>query len=200
MGWRLAGQLARERSERIRSQERAEMAAHLHDSVLQTLALIQRADAPRDMVALARNQERELRAWLNGRQPTGDDTLASAIEKVAASVELTLKVPVEVVTVGDAPLDDRLRAVVEACREATVNAAKHSGAPQISIYVEVEPASVTAFVRDQGSGFDPESVASDRRGIAESIHGRMQRAGGSATIVSEMLGGTEVQLSMPRAS
>lgn len=200
MGWRLAGQLARERSERIRSQERAEMAAHLHDSVLQTLALIQRAEAPRDMVALARNQERELRAWLNGRQPMADDTLAAAIEKAAASVELTLKVPVEVVTVGDAPLDDRLRAVVEACREATVNAAKHSGAPQISIYVEVEPAGVTAYVRDQGSGFDPDAVASDRRGIAESIRGRMQRAGGAATVVSEPLGGTEVQLTMPRAS
>jgi signal transduction histidine kinase/phage shock protein PspC (stress-responsive transcriptional regulator) len=199
MGWRLAGQLAQERSERIRSQERAEMAAHLHDSVLQTLALIQRAEGSRDMVALARNQERELRAWLIGRQPPADDTLAGAIEKAAASVELALKVPVEVVTVGDAPLDERLRAVVEACREATVNAAKHSGAPQISIYVEVEPAAVTAYVRDQGSGFDPGGVAPDRRGIAESIRGRMQRAGGTATIVTERLGGTEVQLTMPRA-
>jgi signal transduction histidine kinase/phage shock protein PspC (stress-responsive transcriptional regulator) len=200
MAWRLAGQLAEERSERIRSQERAEMAAHLHDSVLQTLALIQRAEASRDMVALARNQERELRAWLIGRQPPADDTLAGAIEKAAASVELTLKVPVEVVTVGDAPLDERLRAVVEACREATVNAAKHSGAPQISIYVEVEPGAVTAYVRDQGSGFDPDAVAPDRRGIAESIRGRMQRAGGTATVVAEPLGGTEVQLTMPRAS
>ena len=199
MAWRLVGQLAQERSERIRSEERAEMAAHLHDSVLQTLALIQRAEGPRDMVALARNQERELRAWLIGRQPP-DDTLAGAIEKVAASVELTLKVPVEVVTVGDAPLDDRLRSVVEACREATVNAAKHSGAPQISIYVEVEPHAVTAYVRDQGSGFDPDAVASDRRGIAESIRGRMQRSGGTAAVVSEPLGGTEVQLTMPRVS
>ena len=200
MAWRLVGQLAQERSERIRSEERAEMAAHLHDSVLQTLALIQRAGGPRDMVALARNQERELRAWLIGRQRLTDDTLAGAIEKVAASVELTLKVPVEVVTVGDAPLDDRLRAVVEACREATVNAAKHSGASQISIYVEVEPNAVTAFVRDQGSGFDPGAVAPDRRGIAESIRGRMQRSGGTATVVSEPLGGTEVQLTMPRVT
>jgi signal transduction histidine kinase/phage shock protein PspC (stress-responsive transcriptional regulator) len=200
MAWRLVSQLAQERSERIRSEERAEMAAHLHDSVLQTLALIQRAEGPRDMVALARNQERELRAWLIGRQPLTDDTLSGAIEKVAASVELTLKVPVEVVTVGDAPLDDRLRAVVEACREAMVNAAKHSGAPQISIYVEVEPQAVTAYVRDQGSGFDPGAVAPDRRGIAESICGRMQRSGGTAAVVSEPLGGTEVQLTMPRVS
>lgn len=198
MAWRLVGQLAQERSERIRSQERAEMAAHLHDSVLQTLALIQRAEGPRDMVALARSQERELRAWLMGRQPLAEDTLAAAIEKVAASVELTLKVPVEVVTVGDAPLDDRLRAVVDACREATVNAAKHSGAPQISIYVEVEANAVTAYVRDQGSGFDPDAVAPDRRGIAESIRGRMQRSGGTAAVATEPLGGTEVQLTMPR--
>jgi signal transduction histidine kinase len=198
--WRLLGQLGQERAERIRSQERAEMAAHLHDSVLQTLALIQRAEGPRDMLALARNQERELRAWLIGRSPAADDTVAGAIEKAAASVELNLKVPVEVVTVGDAPLDDRLRAIVDATREATLNAAKHSGAAQISIYVEVEPAAVTAYVRDQGAGFDPEGVAPDRRGISESIRGRMQRAGGSATILSEPEGGTEVQLTMPRAS
>ena len=176
------------------------MAAHLHDSVLQTLALIQRADGPRDMVALARNQERELRTWLIGRSPATDDTVAGAIEKAAAAVELALKVPVEVVTVGDAPLDDRLRAIVDACREATLNAAKHSGASQISIYVEVEPGAVTAYVRDQGSGFDPDDVAGDRRGISESIRGRMHRAGGSATIVSEPDGGTEVQLTIPRGS
>jgi signal transduction histidine kinase len=198
--WRLLGQLGQERAERIRSQERAEMAAHLHDSVLQTLALIQRAEGPRDMVALARNQERELRAWLIGRSPPADDTVAGAIEKAAAAVELNLKVPVEVVTVGDAPLDDRLRAIVDATREATLNAAKHSGAAQISVYVEVEPGAVTAYVRDQGTGFDPDGVAPDRRGISESIRGRMQRAGGSATILSEPEGGTEVQLTMPRAS
>jgi signal transduction histidine kinase len=200
MAWRLVGQLAQERSERIRSEERAEMAAHLHDSVLQTLALIQRAETPRDMVALARNQERELRAWLIGRQPLADDTLAGAIEKAAAAVELTLKVPVEVVTVGDAPLDERLRAVVDACREAMVNAAKHSGASQISIYVEVEPSAVTAYVRDQGSGFDPDAVAADRRGIAESIRGRVQRSGGTVAVISEPQAGTEVQLTMPRTS
>jgi signal transduction histidine kinase len=189
--------------ERIRSEERAEVAAHLHDSVLQTLALIQRTDQPREMVALARNQERELRAWLSGRPSLvsgGDDTVATAIEKAAASVELQFKVPVEVVTVGDAALDDRLQAIVDATREATVNAAKHSGAGQISIYLEVEAESVTAFVRDKGTGFDPESVAPDRRGIADSIRGRMQRSGGSATIVTEPDAGTEVQLSIPRVA
>jgi signal transduction histidine kinase/phage shock protein PspC (stress-responsive transcriptional regulator) len=202
-GWRLVQALGDERRERIRSEERAEVAAHLHDSVLQTLALIQRTDQPREMVALARNQERELRAWLSGRPSlvSGEkDTVATAIEKAAASVELQFKVPVEVVTVGDAALDDRLQAIVDATREATVNAAKHSGAEQISIYLEVEPESVTAFVRDQGTGFDPDSVAPDRRGIADSIRGRMQRSGGSATIVTELDAGTEVQLSIPRVA
>lgn len=199
-GWRLLQALADERRGRIRSEERAEVAAHLHDSVLQTLALIQRTDQPREMVALARNQERELRAWLGGRHPMEGDTVAVAIERAAASVELQFKVPVEVVTVGDTVLDDRVQAIVEATREAAVNAAKHSGAGQISIYVEVEPESVTAFVRDQGAGFDPSLVGADRRGIAESIRGRMQRSGGTATIVSEIGGGTEVQLSMPRGA
>ncbi|HLJ07278.1 MAG TPA: PspC domain-containing protein [Acidimicrobiia bacterium] len=203
-GWRLVTALGSERRERIRSEERAEMAAHLHDSVLQTLALIQRSDQPREMVALARSQERELRAWLMGREPTVADgsrpaaTVAQAVEKVGATVELQFKVPVEVVTVGDAPLDDRLQAIVDATREGLVNAAKHSGADQISLYVEVEPHAVTAFVRDQGCGFDPESAAPDRRGIAQSIRGRMQRAGGTASVVSEPGGGTEVQLVLPR--
>lgn len=196
--WRLAGQLTEERRERIRSQERAEMAAHLHDSVLQTLALIQRTGEPREMVALARNQERELRAWLNGTPAHKDQMLSGAIEAAASAVELQFKVPVEVVTVGDAPMDERLQAVVDACREATVNAAKHSGAGQVSVYMEVEPDAITTFVRDDGSGFDLDGVAADRRGIAESIKGRMERSGGSATIVTEPGGGTEVQLTMAR--
>lgn len=200
-GWRLVRDLTEERRERIRSQERAGMAAHLHDSVLQTLALIQRSDQPREMVALARNQERELRAWLNGDTAALGGTaatVAAAVQAAAASVELQFKVPVEVVTVGDTPLDEGLTTIVEACREAAVNAAKHSGADRIAIYVEVEPRTVTAFVRDQGCGFDPALVPPDRRGIAESIRGRMHRCGGWAAIVSEPGGGTEVQLGLPR--
>ncbi|HEX2052371.1 MAG TPA: PspC domain-containing protein [Actinomycetota bacterium] len=196
--WRLVGQLTEERRERIRSQERAEMAAHLHDSVLQTLALIQRTDQPREMVALARNQERELRAWLNGTPAHRNQMLSGAIEEAASAVELQFKVPVEVVTVGDAPMDERLQAVVDACREATVNAAKHSGAGQVSVYMEVEPDTITTFIRDDGAGFDPQAVAGDRRGIAESIKGRMERSGGTASIVTEPGGGTEVQLTMAR--
>jgi signal transduction histidine kinase len=197
-GWRLLRQLAEERRERIRSEERAEMAAHLHDSVLQTLALIQRTDQPREMVALARNQERELRAWLGGASARADQTLSRAIEAAASAVELQFKVPIEVVTVGDAPLDEKGQAIVDACREATVNASKHSGTAQVSVYVEVESDAINAYVRDQGAGFDPDGVASDRRGISESIKGRMERAGGTASIVSDPAAGTEVHLVMPR--
>ena len=175
------------------------MAAHLHDSVLQTLALIQRTDQPREMVALARNQERELRAWLGGAAPRSDQSLSTAIETALSAVELQFKVPIEVVTVGDAPVDERTQAVVDACREAAVNAAKHSGADQISVYLEVEDDAITAYVRDQGSGFDPDGVAPDRRGISDSIRGRMERAGGTASIDSEVGLGTEVKLVMPRA-
>ena len=196
---RLFGALRSERRERIRSEERADMAAHLHDSVLQTLALIQRTDQPKEMVALARNQERELRAWLNGTPTHRDQMLSGAIEEAASAVELQFKVPIEVVTVGDAPMDEKMQAVVEACREAVVNAAKHSGAGQISVYVEVEPEPVTTFIRDEASGFDPSAVATDRRGIAESIKGRMERSGGSAVITTEPGGGTEVQLTMARS-
>lgn len=175
------------------------MAAHLHDSVLQTLALIQRTDQAKEMVALARNQERELRAWLNGTPTHRDQMLSGALEEAASAVELQFKVPIEVVTVGDAPMDERMQAVVDACREATVNAAKHSGAAQVSVYMEAEPDEITAFIRDEGSGFDPDAVAADRRGIAESIRGRMERSGGSALITTEPGGGTEVQLTMARS-
>ena len=199
--WRLWTALVEERSERIRSDERAEMAAHLHDSVLQTLALIQRrADDPRAVVGLARSQERELRTWLFGRAPARADLdLGDALESAAADVEQRQGVPIETVRVGgDCPLDDRLRALVAATQEAIVNAARHSGAPVVAVYEEVETDQVTVFVRDRGRGFDPASIPTDRGGIAESITGRMQRNGGVAVIRSRPGHGTEVELSMKR--
>ncbi|HXF74437.1 MAG TPA: ATP-binding protein, partial [Actinomycetota bacterium] len=199
--WRLVRQLADERRERIRQEERAELAAHLHDSVLQTLALIQRADDPRAMRSLARAQERSLRDWLHGRgRGAGDgvDRLSEAIDGAAAEVERVHGVRVELVMVGDAPMDDGLRALADAIREAMVNAAKHSGAAGVSVYVEVEPEEVAAYVRDQGAGFDPATVPPDRRGIAESIEGRMRRNGGTAAVVSRPGRGTEVRLRVPR--
>lgn len=198
--WRLTRDLTVERRERIRSQERAEVAAHVHDSVLQTLALIQRnATDPRLVSTLARQQERELRGWLYGpAEQAPADTMATALQRVGAEVEDLHGVPVEVVEVGDCPLDERLRALVLASREAMANAARHSGAASVSTYLEVEPHQVTVFVRDRGSGFERELVPSDRRGLSESIIGRMQRHGGRTAILSEPGSGTEVELVMPR--
>ena len=197
---RLARQVAEERRARIRSEARAEMAAHLHDSVLHTLALIQRADSSPEVVALARRQERELRAWLYAPPVPPDGSLRPAVEAIATRVEQLHNVPVDVVVVGDAPLDERARAMVDACQEAALNAARHSGAPLVSVYVEVEPDQLTGFVRDEGKGFDPERVPSDRRGIADSIRGRILRHGGTVTITSSPGEGTEVQLRMPRTA
>jgi signal transduction histidine kinase len=200
--WRLWTALVEERTERIRADERSEMAAHLHDSVLQTLALIQRrADEPRAVVGLARAQERELRTWLFGRRAADAELeLGDALEAAAADVEQHEGVPVEVVLVGGmCRLDDRLQALVLAAREAMVNAARHSGAPMIAVYEEVEADEVTVFVRDRGRGFCPESVPTDRGGIAESITGRMQRQGGCAILRSSPGRGTEVELRVRRA-
>jgi signal transduction histidine kinase len=195
--YRMAGQLSDERRDRIRSEERAELAAHLHDSVLQTLALIQRnAGSPRKMASLARRQERELRAWLYGSTDVSGQ-LQAAIRDMADAIEETHEVSVETVMVGDCAMDERTHAVLQACREAATNAARHSGADEISVYVECEPTLVTAFVRDRGNGFDPSSIPAGRRGIVDSIHGRIERHGGTATITSASDEGCEVQITMP---
>jgi signal transduction histidine kinase len=197
--FRLANELGSERRDRIRSEERSELAAHLHDSVLQTLALIQRnADNPRKMASLARRQERELRSWLYG-QPDATDRLGAAMQTMAASIEETHEVPVDVIVVGDCPLDERTRAVVHACREAATNAAIHSGASEVSVYVECEGELVEAFVRDRGRGFDPSASFNGRRGIADSIRGRIERNGGEVEITSTTNEGTEVRIQMPTA-
>ena len=196
---RLVRGLTAERTARIRSQERAEVAAHLHDSVLQTLALMQkRASDPREVASLARRQERELRAWLNGRRTDGDETVSLALETAAAEVEEAHGVPVEVVAVGDAPLDERSRALVAAAREALVNAAKFAGDSPVALYAEVDAERIEVFVRDRGPGFDPAAVPEDRRGVRESIVGRMERHGGRAQVHTAPGAGTEVELVMKR--
>lgn len=196
--WRLGRTLADERSERIRSQERAEVAAHLHDSVLQTLALVQkRASDPREVAALARRQERELRAWLFDDAADRGDSLAAALRAAAAEVEDAHGVAIDVVTVGDAPLDERAVALVAATREALTNAAKFAAdAGAIAVYAEMEPGRVQVFVRDRGAGFDPAAVPADRRGVRESIIARMERHGGTAAIRSGPDRGTEIELTM----
>jgi signal transduction histidine kinase len=197
--WRLASERDAERLERIRTQERAEVAARVHDSVMQTLALIQRdADDPRRVATLARQQERELRAWLYGTGSDDDATLAVAVDAAAAEVEQLHGVRVETVTAGDAPLDERLAALVLAAREAMTNAAKFARVDVISVYVEVDEDWASVFVRDRGVGFDPKTVPPDRHGLSESIELRMDRHGGSATVTSAAGAGTEVELTMAR--
>jgi signal transduction histidine kinase len=198
---RLVRQLGAERNERIRVEEREEVAAHLHDSVLQTLALIQRTEDPGRMRALARVQERDLRGWLyrpNGNGDGARNRVTDAVDAVTERIELAHGIRIDTVVVGDRPVDARVQAVVDACGEALTNAAKHSGADVVSLYVEVTDDDVTAFVRDQGAGFDPEAVPADRRGIADSILGRMARNGGTAEIVSTPGEGAEVRLHAPR--
>jgi phage shock protein PspC (stress-responsive transcriptional regulator)/two-component sensor histidine kinase len=197
--YRLVADLREERLERIRSQERAELAAHLHDSVLQTLALIQRhVNSPREVARLARGQERELRAWLYRPEARQESRFAAAMEGVSGEVEDTYAVQVETVVVGDADLDDRLGAVVQATREALVNAARHAGVTEVSLYAEIEPERVSVFIRDRGVGFDRATVPDDRHGVAGSIVGRMARHGGTAAIRSTPGAGTEVELTMTR--
>lgn len=194
---RLLTDLGNERSERIRQEERAEMAAHLHDSVLQTLALIQRSDDPQRMAILARHQESELRDWLFGTAPLdGIDRVSSAMKQAAERIEEDFGVPIDVVTVGDCPVDERTRALVAAASEAMVNAAKHSGADRVSLFLEVEDHSVVVFVTDQGKGFDTDSIPRHRKGIVESILTRMEKAGGRAAVESVLEEGTEVMLGL----
>jgi signal transduction histidine kinase/phage shock protein PspC (stress-responsive transcriptional regulator) len=199
--WRLVRSLTAERAARIRSQERTEVSAHLHDSVLQTLALVQRqAGDPRAVSALARRQERELRAWLQDRDTPGpDESLAGALTAAAEEVEAAHGVSVDVVTVGDAPLDDHTRALAAAAREALVNAAKFAGdAGPVSLYAEADGERLQVFVRDRGPGFDPDAAPADRRGVRDSIVGRMARHGGRAAIRPAPGHGTEVELTLER--
>jgi len=202
---RVGRDLVAERQARIRAEERADMASRVHDSVLQTLALIQRrATDPHQVIQLARAQERELRSWLfDGRAPgsmTADTTFASGVRLIQSEVEAQHGVTVEVVTVGDCAVDADLQALLAAAREATVNAAKWSGAQVISLYAEVEPDEVSLFVRDRGRGFDPAAVPADRKGLSESVHARMVRRGGTASVRSGLGAGTEVKLAMPRSA
>jgi signal transduction histidine kinase len=209
---RLVRDLGEERRARIRTEERAEIAAHLHDSVLQTLALIQKqSEAPREVLRLARGQERQLRGWLYGpsgygrKADGGADgdvrmTLAEAISQACGEVEDQFAIQVQQVVVGDCELDEKLTGLVFAAREAVVNAAKHAEVSDVSVYAEVEPERVTIFVRDRGKGFDAGAVPADRHGLADSIRGRMERNGGELRLRTAPGEGTEVALLMPRAT
>ncbi len=195
--FRLASDLTAERAERVRSQERADVAAHLHDSVLQTLALIQKNASDATAVArLARSQERDLRSWLYAGESTDERTLASALRGVGAEVEDSHGAAVDVVTVGDCPMSEAVRPIVSATREAVTNAAKHAGTDRVDVYAEVIGQHLEVFVRDRGAGFDVDDVPADRLGVRHSIIDRMERHGGTARIRSAPGEGTEVRLSM----
>jgi signal transduction histidine kinase/phage shock protein PspC (stress-responsive transcriptional regulator) len=198
---RLVQQVTEERRNRMRTEARAEVAAHLHDSVLQTLALVQRnASDPARVLSLARRQERELRAWLYGDDLdvlSSATTLSRAIDAVVAEVEAEHAIRVEAVVVGDVRLDSRTEALVAAVREAVVNAAKHARCDDVAVYVEVGPVEIEAFVRDRGAGFDPEHVPADRQGVRGSMTGRMHALGGRVEVSSAMGAGTEVAIVLP---
>ena len=199
---RLLDSRSEERAARVRSEERASVAAHLHDSVLQTLALIQRhADDHQAVSRLARSQERELRAWLYDPKVVREGgTWAGLVAGMVAEVESDHALIVDPVVVGDAPIDDGLAALGAATRETLVNAAKHSGAMAADLYTEVTPERVSVFVRDRGKGFDPGTVPDDRRGLRDSVSGRLARLGGTAEIRSAPGEGTEVELVLPRVA
>ncbi|WP_228804789.1 ATP-binding protein [Nocardia higoensis] len=207
---RMARALDAERAARIRNEEREEIASHLHDSVLQTLALIQRqAEDPHEVVRLARSQERELRRWLFEDAAPAHSSLAAALRTIAGEVEDQHGVKVTPVTVGDVTMDvadsgsglpkEHFTALLGAAREAMVNAAKHAGVPTVDLFAEVEPHQVSVFVRDRGDGFDPAAVSADRQGLAKSIRGRIERRGGRVEILSTPGRGTEVRIFMPRS-
>jgi signal transduction histidine kinase len=196
--WRTFSQLRAEREGRIREQERAEVAAMIHDQVLHTLALIQRNSADiKEVQRLARGQERSLRNWLYKPTASPTDRFAAAIEQAAAEVEDTYAISVETVVVGDTDCDERIAALVAAAREALVNAARHAGVDTVSLYAEVEEDELSVFVRDRGAGFDMDQIEDSRHGVRGSIIGRMGRHGGRAKIKSAPGDGTEVRLTLP---
>ena len=193
--FRLASELTAERAERVRTQERADVAAHLHDSVLQTLALIQNNASDAATVSrLARAQERDLRAWLYVGESADELTVANALRGVAAEVEDAHGISVDVVSVGDTDLTEQLRPVVAATRESLTNAAKHAGVPQVDVYAEIGATGIDVFVRDRGRGFVLGETPEDRYGVRHSIIDRMQRHGGRAEIRTAPGEGTEVRL------
>jgi signal transduction histidine kinase len=185
--------LMRERATRVREEQRAEIAAHLHDSVLQTLALIQnRAGASSEVARIARAQERELRDWLFERDIPVADDLSAELRSIAAAIELDYPARIEVVATGESVAG--IPSLVAASREAMLNAARHAGG-EVSVYLETSAGSVDVFVRDRGPGVDLDALQDDRLGIRESIIGRMTRAGGTATVGPGAGGvGTEVHL------
>jgi signal transduction histidine kinase/phage shock protein PspC (stress-responsive transcriptional regulator) len=190
-------QLSDERTARIREHERVELAGRVHDSMLQTLTLIQRrANDPDEVRRLVRHSERELRGWLYSATPA-EETLRAVVTALCADIDEEYAVNIDLVMVGEHPATGSVQPLVQALREAAVNAAKHAGVDQLAVYVEVGATELVVFIRDRGRGFDLGAVPADRYGVRESVIARMQRHGGEATIRSSPATGTEVRLSLP---
>lgn len=195
---KLANSLVAEREAKAVANQRAEIASRLHDSVLQTLALIQKeSEDPEAVARLARSQERELRAWLFDDTTPNHTTVFAALQKAAGEVEDTYGVVIQPVTVGeDVAFDERTEAVVLAAREAMVNAAKHAGVDSVDVYAEHLASELTVFVRDRGKGFDMDSIPVDRHGVRDSIIGRVEKVGGRVSVESSQSNGSEIELAL----
>lgn len=185
-----------ERAARVREEQRAEIAAHLHDSVLQSLALIQnRAGASTEVARIARAQERELRDWLFAGVQSTEGDLATGLRDLAAQIELDYPVRIDFVTAGGSEAVSN-SVVFGAVREAMLNAARHAGG-DVSVYLEATVDTIDVWVRDRGPGLDLDTIPGGRLGIRESIIGRMSRAGGTATVRPGAGGvGTEVHVQL----
>ncbi|WP_257159349.1 ATP-binding protein [Corynebacterium cystitidis] len=195
---RLTNSLVEAREQEAVANQRTEIASRLHDSVLQTLALIQKqADNPDEVARLARGQERELRAWLFDAEEKQASTVFAALNKAAGEVEDLVGMRIGVVTVGeDVDFTTATEPLVLAAREAMVNAGKHAGVDELNVYAENLAGELSVFVRDRGPGFDPDEIPADRHGVRDSIIGRMERAGGRSSIRSSETG-TEIMVSLP---
>lgn len=195
---KLANSLVAEREAKAVANQRAEIASRLHDSVLQTLALIQKqSEDPEAVARLARSQERELRAWLFDDSVPNHTTTFAALHKAAGEVEDMFGVVIQPVTVGeDVPFDERTEAVVMAAREAMVNAAKHAGVDAVDVYAEHLAGELTVFVRDRGTGFNVNAIPHDRHGVRDSIIGRVEKVGGRVGVESSRSNGSEIELAL----
>lgn len=190
--------LSQEQAAKAVSEERTEIAARLHDSVLQTLALIQkRAEDPREVTRLARAQERELRTWLFDAPSSAPTTCFGALDAACGEVEDLFDLRVSPVTVGeDAELTESAKLAIQAAREAMVNAGKHAGVDTVDVYAELLAGELSIFVRDRGVGFEVEDIPADRHGIRDSIRARVESVGGHVRISSTPGEGTEVELTV----
>ncbi|MDR6938631.1 PspC domain-containing protein [Arcanobacterium hippocoleae] len=219
---RLKFSLRETAAQKARESVRADMAAHLHDSVLQSLALIRaRADDADAVRTLARLQEQDLRKYLYSERQNEDTSTAALLREIAQELERRYQKEINTVITGDCKPDTSVRAVLAATREAITNACKYGGEKEVSLYAELRQTmagqksgetvqqahlavqkdhlilrqSIEVWIRDRGPGFDPHTIAPDRAGIRDSIIGRLRRIGGSAEIRSPLQsGGTEVHL------